>query len=259
MIEGWGEPTPIFCSKHPEWYFDVEEMRRCLNEIIDEINYQNSDSPIGLKGIAIQSQNGEYTDGFKGNLTMQYPDYMDQDTYDPDPKLWTILEVVKQQGLYHPLDYVKPTIAYRGIFKDIIEFFESKGIHTSRARLSVRPPKDSLKKHSDGNFFRIHIPIDTGNFKMCWDDRASSGKQSFELGCVYLCNVHRYHYTENDSTDPRWHLIIDAWDTGNNFEIGYVTPERWQNECDNAKIWRDYVDGISNAPDMILIGARNRK
>ena len=77
------------------------------------------------------------------------------------------------------------------------------------------------------------------------------------MGKVYIANVHRYHYVKNQAETDRWHFVADCWDTGYNFEIGGWSQERWEQECENARLWREYVDGERESPKMILMGAKN--
>ena len=48
-----------------------------------------------------------------------------------------------------------------------------------------------------------------------------------------------------------------VWDTVGNFSIGKVDQDEFDNEKLNAKLWRNYVNGKTDEPKKILLGAKN--
>lgn len=254
QIEGW-EPTPDqFIAEHPTWQFDVEKLQNELNKFKDYIEvpeYKHRSG--GLNGWSLLGRVDDLQSGFEFKVGIQHPPYKTQDMTDPDPKVYYKMDYAREHKIYHMMDYDKPTSICVGYFKEVIDFLEDHGIKVRRARLSHMCGGGEIQPHTDGNFFRIHIPILTSDSRFVHNDEA----YNLEMGKVYIANVHRYHYVKNQAPTDRWHLVADCWDTGYNFEIGGWSQERWEQECENARLWRDYVDGKRETPEMILMGAKN--
>lgn len=253
-INGW-EPTPDqFLAEHPTWQFDVKKLQNELNKFKEYIEVpEYIPESGGLNGWALTGRVNDLSSGFEFNVKMQYPSWRDQDKSNPDPKIYFDLDYAKKNKIYHMLDYNKPTSICVGYFKLVLDFLECNGVHPRRARLSHMVGGGEILPHTDGNFFRIHIPIVTSDSKFVHN----GVPYNLEQGRCYIANVHRYHHVKNDHTQERWHLVADCWDTGNNFKIGNVSQERYEQEVENARLWREYVDGHRDSPSMILVGAKN--
>ena len=236
-----------------DWKFNKDRLKSELYRIL-EYNNVNEQRDGGLHGIALSSQDGSLQSGFNFNVEIQYPRYDEQDMTDPDPKVYFNLDYARQHKIYHMLDYSIETSACTGYFKEIVDFLHEKNMNPRRARLSYIHPSGEIKKHTDGNFYRFHIPIIT--------DAGTDfihGNESYilEEGNSYLAYVHPYHNVLNRSNTDRWHFVADVWDLDGNFSIGKYTQEEYEQELENATLWRDYVNSDRETPNKILVGEKN--
>ena len=61
----------------------------------------------------------------------------------------------------------------------------------------------------------------------------------------------------NRSSTNRWHFVADVWDLNGNFSIGKISQEKYDQELENASLWRDYVNNERQFPSKILVGEKN--
>ena len=237
-----------------EWKFDKDRLKSELHKILEKHYIQ--DKIVGsLHGISLMSQDGSIYNGFNFNVGLQDPSYPEQDKTDHNPTVYFKLSYAREHKIYHMLDYNIETSACTGYFKEIIDFLREKNMNPTRARLSYMEPNGEIRKHTDGNFYRFHIPIITTK-----GTDFVHGDESYilEEGNSYLAYVHPYHNVLNRSGVGRWHFVADVWDTEGNFSIGKISKEDFEIEKENAKLWRDYVNGYTNYPEKILFGAKNK-
>jgi hypothetical protein len=234
------------------WQFDTKKMQTEL-QILLNINEINQRRIGGLHGISLTSQDGSLQSGFGFNVGIQYPKYPHQDFSSNDPRVYFDLDFARENKVYHMLDYNIPTTACTGYFKEIIEFLHEKNMNPRRCRLSYLPPNGIINRHTDGNFYRFHIPIHTEGTNFVHGDI----DYILEEGNSYLAYVHPYHYVKNQGSADRWHFVADVWDTEGHFEIGKVSKEQLNIELENATLWRDYVDNKRNTPNKILVREKN--
>ena len=69
--------------------------------------------------------------------------------------------------------------------------------------------------------------------------------------------MYTHHNVLNRSNADRWHFVADVWDLDGNFSIGKFTQEAYEQELENATLWRDYVNGERETPSKILVGEKN--
>ena len=236
-----------------EWKFNKDKLKIELNSVLEQYG-EIETRDYGLHGIALSSRNGLLQDGFNFNVKIQHPAYQEQDTTDTDPEIYFNLEYARKNKIYHMLDYSVETSACTGYFKEIMNFLHKKNMNPRRARLTCIGSGKEIRTHTDGNFYKIHIPIisDAGN-------EFIHGQESYELeeGNSYLAYVHPYHKVVNRSSTNRWHFVADVWDLNGNFSIGKISQEKYDQELENASLWRDYVNNKRQFPSKILVGEKN--
>lgn len=99
-----------------------------------------------------------------------------------------------------------------GIFKDILDQFQSK---ITRVRLAYLSPKFEIKPHVDYDpsyIVRYHIPIIT-NPKVCMGFERQGKTLKYHLpadGRIYFFNSGIKHWVKNESDQGRLHLIVDV-------------------------------------------------
>lgn len=233
------------------WMFDVARLKEDLTNVKSLGNAVNRN---GLSGLALTSKTGEVFNGFEFTPNIMYPQFKDQTMSEQYPVIYFDMDQCKKYKVYHMLDYVNPTPALIGIFKDINQFLQESNMNPCRMRLSCLPAKGKFPLHSDGGGFKIHIPIITNpDVIFCID-----GTDNYlEEGRAYIVDVGVHHYYVNNSDYDRWHLICDVYDTGGNFNIGTITLKEFETEKENAELWRNVVDGLSNTPTKIRLGNKN--
>ena len=69
-----------------------------------------------------------------------------------------------------------------------------------------------------------------------------------EEGGCYMADVSPIYYVKNNGKTDRWYPVADVWDTVGNFSIGKISKEEFDVECENAVLWRNYVNGKHKIP-----------
>lgn len=122
--------------------------------------------------------------------------------------------------LYTPeadeLNYGKRNDLVKGPLKDLLDFFKSR---PTRVRFAYLAPNFSIKPHVDYDpsyITRYHLPLIT-NTKCTmkvfnWENRS---ERIYEThfpadGRLYFLNTGKKHCAENNSNQPRIHLIVDV-------------------------------------------------
>tara|TARA_B110000240_G_C13451895_1_gene432899 strand:+ start:590 stop:1321 length:732 start_codon:yes stop_codon:yes gene_type:complete len=236
-----------------EWKFDKDRLKSELYNVLEKHGI-NETREGGLHGVALSSQDGSLQSGFNFNVKIQSPMYQEQDMTVEDPRVYFNLKYARENKVYHMLDYEIETSACTGYFKEIMDFLHKKNMNPRRARLSYIEPDGEIKKHTDGNFYRFHIPIITTEGT---DFIHGQEQYILEEGNSYLAYVHPYHMVLNKSSADRWHFVADVWDLDGNFSIGKFSQEAYEQELENATLWRDYVNGNRETPSKILVGEKN--
>jgi hypothetical protein len=100
-----------------------------------------------------------------------------------------------------------------GEYARILDYLESKGWHTFRARVMTLLPNNPSNWHLDGydNSLRYHIPLITNEqFYLQWKD--VEGQHSCHIpanGKGYFFRTDVQHQYINRGTEPRIHIVID--------------------------------------------------
>jgi hypothetical protein len=103
-----------------------------------------------------------------------------------------------------------------GIFREILDFFQSK---VTRVRLAYLSPNYSVRPHVDYDpsyITRYHIPIITNEKCNMYVSEKINGVEHVVSsyfpadGRIYFLNSGKRHWATNDSNNPRLHLIIDV-------------------------------------------------
>lgn len=109
-------------------------------------------------------------------------------------------------------NYGKRNQHVSGILNDILDAFESP---VTRVRLAYLAPHFSLKPHVDYDpsyITRYHIPIKTNTACTMHVRRRGVERNCHFVadGRVYFLNAGHIHWAQNQSHEPRLHLIVDT-------------------------------------------------
>ena len=111
-------------------------------------------------------------------------------------------------------EHDKPTEGCKGELAKVLDQIKELGFYPSRARITCLKAgaKSLVHKDADNNEYmaRIHIPLIT-NPKCVF---IQNGQNLYmEPGSAWMVWVNNWHQIRNDSTEDRYHLIMDAYDT----------------------------------------------
>jgi len=164
----------------------------------------------GFGGWTITSRTGDWHDGWE---TFQTEQGEVLEKFLPTPEL--IAKALKYFNMAHSLEHDKPTQAYVGEIRKVVEQITELGLTPRRVRVSCLKAgcKSLVHKDADTSEYmaRIHIPLWT-------DEKAvfiADGKHLHMPadGSAYMVWVNIWHQIRNDSDIDRYHLIMDAYDT----------------------------------------------
>lgn len=164
----------------------------------------------GFGGWSIQSRGADWRDGWESIQTEQG---VTLENLLPTKEL--ILKAYKHFNVAHSLEHDKPTQAYVGEIKHVMDQLKDLGLQPRRARVTCLQAgcKSLVHKDSDTTEYmaRIHIPLWT-------DEKCVHICDGVNLhmpadGSVYILWVNQWHQIRNDSDQDRFHIIMDAYDT----------------------------------------------
>lgn len=164
----------------------------------------------GFGGWSLLSRTGDWRDGFAffqngEDETLESIFSNQKDTY----------KALKYFDIAHSLEYKVPTEAYQGYLKEVLETLEFSGFYPRRARITCLKAGSKSLVHTDGNpdnyIARIHIPIFTN--PKCVHICDGINLHMPADGSAYMMWVNTWHQIRNDSSEDRYHLIMDAYDT----------------------------------------------
>ena len=195
-------PWNHLCWKDEEMSFDLSALLKIYNEIFSKY--------------VIHSQNQYYCGiGFQGKTstdTKSAPTegpLIGDDSYKklpPKDQYPAIAENIEKIYQRHETLCV-------GEYARILDYLESKGWYTFRARVMTLLPNNPMNWHADGYdiSMRYHVPIITNDqFYLQWRD--INGVHYFHLpanGNGYFVRTDVSHQYINRGTEPRTHIIID--------------------------------------------------
>jgi hypothetical protein len=129
-------------------------------------------------------------------------------------------KIAKELGVVHDFSHDQPTEACTGIFKEVVDQLETHGFYPRRVRTTVLQPGGQSSRHrdapNDAYACRIHIPLVTyeGCVHTVWDDDNREYPIHMPAdGSVYILHVNNQHQIVNPTDKPRYHIIMNAWDT----------------------------------------------
>lgn len=159
-----------------------------------------------FSGWSVLSSDGSCEDGFQNGSAL----YIERGGVRvPD------IEAMKLAGVKPNEAYRIPTEICTGYLKEVMDQIEALGFYPCRARITKLAAKTRLDWHRDGHdgeyAARLHIPIIT-NPQVIFE--TEEGPSHLEAdGSAYLLRVNRMHRVLNDGDDPRYHLIMNIFDT----------------------------------------------
>ncbi len=199
-------PWNHLCWKDENKSFDFSKLQEIYNNVFSKYSRHVQSqyySGIGFQGL---SENDHLTAVKQGTLT--------------GVKKGDIWETVPQDKISAHLERQRTTLNKRhnelckGEFENIIDYLESIGWHTFRARIMEVNPGNPECWHLDGyeGSTRYHVPLQTNEeCYLQWKDENNEIK-SFHLpadGSGYWLNTDVVHHYINRGSSMRAHIIID--------------------------------------------------
>ena len=218
---------------------DVEQHVFSLGEPIfqgDEYGYDN------FGGWSLQSRTGDWREGwevsaFHGHPAEQLLTVAGQPNY----------PVHKFLNLSHSFEHDQPTQACQGYIQQVIDLVTNLGFWPRRARVSLLRPGGATVMHSDAAahvyMARIHIPLWTN--EQCTHSCDGQQLHMSADGSAYMLWVNRPHQVHNRSTQNRYHIIMDAYDTQhetqnfcypNDIKVMQDQAQQYRIQMDQAKL-----------------------
>lgn len=157
-------------------------------------------------GWSVLSSNGSYKDGwFHGSSCYKVVD--GESVFD-----W---ELARKLDLKAENQYDKPTEICTGYLAEVMTEISDRGLRPCRARIVCLPPHSHTnwhRDHRDGFYWiRLHIPIVTN--PRCKFITENDITHMPADGSAYLVNTAQMHMAVNSGNEPRYNLIMQAWDT----------------------------------------------
>ena len=229
-----------------------EEVRKNVFTLGDQvIQGEEYETPQyhGFGGWSLLSRTGDWKDGF-AFFQNEEGTVLEETFY---PKGVENYKTLKYFDIGHSMEYKKPTQAYVGEIKSLLEQIESYGLYPRRARITCLKAGCKSLVHTDGAkdeyIARIHIPLWTNEkcvFKCQGEDLY------MEAGSAYMVWVNDWHQIRNDSDEDRYHIIMDAYDTKKVTKNFYYAADIKQLE-DYAERTRVKINNTVITPEDIAL------
>lgn len=231
---------------------DIEKLKKEVRESVftlgdQVIQGEEYETPQyhGFGGWSLLSRHADYRDGWE---SVQTEIGFSLEHYLPTNEL--IYKAYKHFNIAHSLEHDKPTQAYVGEIKKIIDDLKEMGLTPRRARVTCLKShcKSLVHKDSDDNEYmvRLHIPLWTNEkcVHICEGEHLHMPAD----GSVYLIWTNLWHQIRNDSDEDRYHIIIDVYDTKHitnhfKYEGNFLELENF------AKNLREQIDSVELTED----------
>lgn len=205
------------------WYekldvqFDIDKLKKEVEESVFSLGDQvvqgkefETQNYHGFGGWSILSRRGDWKDGWE---VVQHEDGLKLENFLPTKEL--IIKSYKHFNIAHSLEHDRPTQACVGEIKKVIDKLKDLGLEPRRARITCLQPHCKSLVHKDAEttdyMARIHIPLWTN--KKCVHICQGKNLHMPADGSAYIVWVNLWHQIRNDSDEPRYHIIMDAYDT----------------------------------------------
>jgi hypothetical protein len=197
--------------------FDIDKLRKEVEENVFTLGDQvvqgkeyETKNYHGFGGWSILSKNADWREGWE---VIQNEHGLNLENFLPTKEL--ITKSYKHFDISHSLEHDKPTQACVGEIKKVIDELRNLGLEPRRARITCLQPhcKSLVHKDSESTDYmaRIHIPLWTN--KKCVHICQGRNLHMPADGSAYIMWVNLWHQIRNDSDEPRYHMIMDAYDT----------------------------------------------
>jgi hypothetical protein len=205
------------------WYeklktkFDIEKLRQEVKESVfilgdQVIQGEEYETPQyhGFGGWSLLSRSADWRDGWEAIQT-EGGDSLEKML----PTQELIVKSHKHFNIAHSLEHDKPTQAYVGEIKKVLDQLKDLGLTPRRARITCLKAgcKSLVHKDADTSEYmaRIHIPLWTNEkcVHICEGEHLHMPAD----GSAYILWVNQWHQIRNDSDEDRFHIIMDAYDT----------------------------------------------
>lgn len=195
---------------------DLERLRKSIKENVftlgdQVIQGEEYETPQyhGFGGWSLLSRNADWRDGWEVIQT-HGGDTLEQ--FFPTQEL--IAKAYKYFNIAHSLEYDKPTQAYVGYIREVMEQLKSMGLTPRRARVTCLKAHSKSLVHKDADtteyMARLHIPLWTNEkcVHICRGEHLH-----MEAGNAYIIWANLWHQIRNDSDEDRYHILMDVYDT----------------------------------------------
>lgn len=172
----------------------------------------------GFGGWSLLAREGTWTGGWEA---IQLEKGHSLESFLPTDDL--VIKAYKFFNISHGLEHDKPTEAYVGEIKKVLDNIREMGFYPTRARVTCLKAHSKSLVHKDADekeyMARIHIPLWTN--KKCVHICQGKNLHMPADGSAWIIWTNQWHQIRNDSDEDRYHIIMDAYDTKkitNNFK-----------------------------------------
>ena len=201
-----------------EYTVDIEKLRQEVeksvftlgNSVVLGEGYETEKSS-GFKGFggwSLLSKDAKWTSAWE-TIELEKPEKIQNQEQE------LIHKANKYFNISHGTEHDKPTEAYVGEIKKVLDDIREMGFHPCRARLTCLKAHSKTLVHKDAEeheyMARIHIPLWTN--KKCVHICQGKNLHMPADGGVWILWTNQWHQIRNDSDEDRYHIIMDAYDT----------------------------------------------